>query len=96
MLKKDEQGQYPFASQMVKVAKTYGFEGWFINEETQGLNADDAANMKALIQQVKKEDSSLQIMWYDAMTKDGKVDWQNQLNDQNATFVQDKAADAMF
>ena len=52
--------------------------------------------MKALIQQVKKEDSSLQIMWYDAMTKDGKVDWQNQLNDQNATFVQDKAADAMF
>lgn len=35
-------------------------------------------------------------MWYDAMTKDGKVDWQNQLNDQNATFVQDKAADAMF
>lgn len=35
-------------------------------------------------------------MWYDAMTKDGKVDWQNQLNDQNATFIEDKAADSMF
>lgn len=96
MLKKDANGQYPFAKQMVNIAKTYGFEGWFINEETQGLNAEDAANMKALIQQVKKADPNLQIMWYDAMTKDGKVDWQNQLNDQNATFVQDKAADAMF
>ena len=35
-------------------------------------------------------------MWYDAMTKDGKVDWQNQLVDQNATFIEDKAADSMF
>ena len=96
MLTKDDNGQFPFASQMVKVAKAYGFEGWFINEETDGLSAEDAANMKALIQQVKEEDPDLQVMWYDAMTKDGKVDWQNQLNDQNATFIEDKAADSMF
>lgn len=96
MLAKDDNGQFPFASQMVKVAKAYGFEGWFINEETDGLSAEDAANMKALIQQVKKEEPNLQVMWYDAMTKDGKVDWQNQLNDQNATFIEDKAADSMF
>ena len=31
---------------MVKVAKAYGFEGWFINEETDGLSAEDAAITK--------------------------------------------------
>ena len=39
-------------------------------------------------------------MWYDSMTEDGEIDWQNTLNDKNDIFLIDgegnKLADSMF
>ncbi|MCL2112716.1 MAG: discoidin domain-containing protein [Streptococcaceae bacterium] len=99
MIKQDKNGDFPFAKQMVAVAKAYGFDGWFINQETEGLNSSQATKMKELVAAAKALDPQLDIMWYDAMTKDGKVGWQNQLNSENAEFIDDngqKIADSMF
>ncbi len=57
--------------------------------------------MQELIKQFKaKSSGKFEIMWYDSMTKDGDMDWQNALTDKNEYFLLDgdknKVADSMF
>ena len=55
--------------------------------------------MQEFIEQFK-EKSDLEIMWYDSLTKDGEMDWQNALTEKNDYFLIDgdknKVADSMF
>lgn len=111
-LAKDENGNFLIVDKLIEVAKSYGFDGWFINQETEasneenekqegGLTKEHAILMKELIQEFKqKSEDSLDIMWYDSMTKDGKMDWQNALTDENAYFMVDESgngiSDSMF
>lgn len=121
-LAKDENGEFPIVEKLIEVAETYGFDGWFINQETdtavtsfddvaqgveqtssdeKGLNESHAKAMKELIAQFKQEaDERLDIMWYDSMTSDGKMDWQNALTDKNEAYLVDAdmnpLADSMF
>ena len=103
---KDSNGNFVMVDKLIEVAKTYKFEGWFINQETQGteenpLTAEYVPLMQEFIKQYKeKAGDSQQLMWYDSMTKDGEIDWQNTLNDKNDIFLIDgegnKVADSMF
>lgn len=121
-LAKDEDGNFPIVEKMIEVANTYGFDGWFINQETdtavtsfddaaegveqsgtdgKGLNESHAKAMQELIAQFKEQaDEHLEIMWYDSMTSDGKMDWQNALTDKNKAYLVDAEmnplADSMF
>lgn len=59
-LVKNEDGSYPVADKLIEVAQTYGFEGWFMNQETEGtdeepLTADHAARMQQFIQYFKEQ-----------------------------------------
>ncbi|MEH7119203.1 discoidin domain-containing protein [Neobacillus vireti] len=100
MLTQREDGSFPAADKLLEAARYYGFDGWFINQETEGGDAKTAQKMKdflVYLQQHKAE--GMQIMWYDSMTKDGKVRWQNALTDQNSSFLQDsgsRVSDSMF
>lgn len=103
-LKQAEDGSFPMADKLIEVADTYGFDGWFINQETEGedgeLTAEDAKAMQAFIKYYKSKDADKRIVYYDSMTKDGKIDWQNALTDQNAMFMADEngepVSDEMF
>ncbi|MDZ4991945.1 PKD domain-containing protein [Clostridium perfringens] len=105
-LQKDANGNFPIVDKLIEVANTYGFDGWFINQETEGtkeepLTPEHAKLMQELIKQFKeKSNGNLEIMWYDSMTKDGEMDWQNALTDKNEYFLLDgdknKVADSMF
>ncbi|ELC8443277.1 discoidin domain-containing protein [Clostridium perfringens] len=105
-LQKDSNGNFPIVDKLIEVANTYGFDGWFINQETEGtaeepLTPEHAQLMQELIKQFKaKSNGKLEIMWYDSMTKDGEMDWQNALTDKNEYFLLDgdknKVADSMF
>jgi endo-beta-N-acetylglucosaminidase D/plastocyanin len=121
-LAKDDQGQFPIVEKLIEVAEKYGFDGWFINQETdttvtsfddaaegveqsssdeKGLNESHAKAMQELIAQFKQQaDEHLEIMWYDSMTSDGKMDWQNALTDKNEAYLVDAdmnpLADSMF
>ncbi|WP_121613445.1 endo-beta-N-acetylglucosaminidase [Mesobacillus foraminis] len=100
MLIQHEDGSFPAADKLLEVARYYGFDGWFINQETEGGDANTAQKMKEFLtylQQHKPE--GMQIMWYDSMTKDGGIRWQNALTDQNSSFLQDgktRVSDSMF
>ncbi|MBK9096826.1 MAG: T9SS type A sorting domain-containing protein [bacterium] len=78
---------FPVADKLIEAAEYYGFDGWFINQETAGGNSQTAANMRDFMIYFQ-EYSNLEIEWYDAMTESGVVSWQNQLNSQNDWYFQ--------
>lgn len=123
-LTKDDKGEFPIVDKMIEVAEVYGFDGWFINQETdtevtsfdevkngkkteekekkeEGLRKEHADLMQELIKEFKnKSKDKLDIMWYDSMTSDGKMDWQNALTDKNKDYMVDAnmepLSDSMF
>ena len=38
LLRRDGQGHFPAARQLVRIARYYGFDGWFVNAETAGAD----------------------------------------------------------
>ncbi|MCG6495495.1 discoidin domain-containing protein [Kitasatospora sp. A2-31] len=91
-------GRYPVADKLVQAAQYYGFDGWFINQETGGGDSALAAELRSLMQYTKAQ-SGTEFMWYDAMTESGSVSWQNELTSANDSFLQDgtkRTADSMF
>ena len=105
-LVRDADGAFPAADQLIAVAAYYGFDGWLINQETDipdlagkpGGPEDMHAFMKYL---TAKAPEGMEIHWYDSMLMSGDVDWQNELNEENLSFLQDTSddvptADAIF
>ncbi|MFI9364381.1 discoidin domain-containing protein [Kitasatospora sp. NPDC053057] len=89
---------YPVADKLVQAARYYGFDGWFINQETGGGDSGLATDVRDLMQYTKAR-SGTDFMWYDAMTTSGAVDWQNALTSANSPFLQDgpkRTSDSMF
>lgn len=98
---------YPAAEKLIEMAEYYGFDGWFINQETEGGNAADAAIMRDLISYIR-QNSSLRVSWYDSMTEAGTIQWQDVLNSNNDWYLRhnyttglqnntgDLIADSMF
>ncbi|MEG0319032.1 MAG: endo-beta-N-acetylglucosaminidase, partial [Niameybacter sp.] len=42
---RDENGNFPVADKMLEMMEFYGFDGWFVNQESYGCNAQDAQNL---------------------------------------------------
>lgn len=75
-LTQDENKNFPMTDKLIEVAQTYGFDGWFINQETDneengGLTPEYAQKMQEFIKQFKEKAPDLELVWYDSMTKDG-------------------------
>jgi endo-beta-N-acetylglucosaminidase D len=96
LVQKDASGHYPLAAQLVAVAAAYGFDGWFINAETDGGNTALATDMLGFLKELKSLGAARgqRVTWYDSMTANGSVSWQGALNSRNQAFFQ--AADDMF
>ncbi len=89
---------YPVADKLVEVARYYGFEGWFINQETGGGDAALATELRNAMTYARSR-GPVDFMWYDAMTESGSVSWQDGLTSANDAFLQSGAtrvADSMF
>ncbi len=82
---------FPVADKMKEVAEFYGFDGWFINQETAGGTAATATAMKDFILYLRAQAPNLKVMWYDAMNESGSVGWQDRFNTQNDLFMKDGA-----
>lgn len=96
LVQQDALGRFPVAEKMVQVATAYGFDGWFVNAETGGGDAELGGRMLAFLKELKRlgEPHGLRITWYDAMTTAGSVDWQDELNERHQDFF--LASDTMF
>jgi endo-beta-N-acetylglucosaminidase D len=89
---------FPVADKMIEAAEYYGFDGWFINQETAGGDAQLATDMRDMLEYFHAH-SNLKIVWYDSMTQTGAISYQNALTAQNQMFFQDGStlvSDAMF
>lgn len=101
-LTKDDNGTFPMVDKLIEVATTYNFDGWFINQETElDLTKEHSILMQEFIKEFKaKSENKLEIMWYDSMTVDAEMDWQNALTEKNDFFLIDgdknAVADSMF
>ncbi|MDO3412732.1 discoidin domain-containing protein [Saccharibacillus sp. CPCC 101409] len=100
LLARDADGTFPVADKLVESARYYGFDGWFINQETQGATARDAADMQEFLQYLQEiQGPGMETIWYDSMIESGPVRWQGALNAQNDAFFQQDGqtvSDAMF
>lgn len=91
-------GTFPVADKLIEAAEYYGFDGWFINQETAGGNAALATDLQDLMAYIRAH-SSLRVEWYDAMVESGPIAWQGALNAQNDAFFQrgaERVSDLMF
>ncbi|MFI9597139.1 discoidin domain-containing protein [Nonomuraea sp. NPDC052265] len=88
---------YVVADKLVQVAQHYGFDGWFVNQETAGGDAALATELRSLMKYARAK-GPVEFMWYDAMTESGSVSWQNALTTANDAFLADpaKVSDSMF
>lgn len=104
LLGREKGGVYPVADKLIQAARVYGFDGWFINQETEGteeepLTEEHADRMKEFLVYFKAQAPELELIYYDSMTEEGKVGWQNALTEKNAAFLKEgdrEAADGMF
>ena len=71
---------------MVDITRYYNFDGWLINIENP-LEKGWIENVNLFLSELKKELRQLgqhqQLIWYDSVTKEGRLEWQNELNDNN-------------
>lgn len=100
LLTRKEDGSYPVADKLIEVADVYGFDGWFMNQETEGtdeepLTADHAARMQEFLSYYKEKAPELELIYYDSMTVDGKMDWQNALTEKNAAYLMNEEGEAV-
>ncbi|MBT2481351.1 endo-beta-N-acetylglucosaminidase [Streptomyces sp. ISL-94] len=101
LVQRDSLGRFPIAEKLVLVARTYGFDGWFVNAETDGGDSELAGRMREFLHALRAagEPHGLRITWYDAMNSTGRVGWQGALNELNQEFFEDRAgkvADTVF
>ncbi|XP_039838871.1 cytosolic endo-beta-N-acetylglucosaminidase 1-like isoform X2 [Panicum virgatum] len=78
-----------YAERLTELATALGFDGWLINIEVK-LDAQFIDNMKEFVNHLTKTmhaavPGSL-VIWYDAITVKGELNWQNKLNKYNKPF----------
>jgi endo-beta-N-acetylglucosaminidase D len=96
LVQQDATGHHPLAERLVAVAAAHGFDGWFLNAETDGGNTALGQAMLGFVKELRARAAAegQRVTWYDAMTVNGTVGWQGALDSQNQAFFQ--AADDMF
>ena len=85
----DDAGNFIIADKLFEIAEYYGFEGFFINQESsiRPELAEKLKEMLVYIQENKPEDFIMQ--WYDSMLPNGNISYQNGVNDRNIRMIQD-------
>ncbi|MEV7417678.1 endo-beta-N-acetylglucosaminidase [Streptomyces sp. NPDC089919] len=101
LVHRDAYGRFPLAGTLAEVAAAYGFDGWFVNAETDGGDPELAARMRGFLRALRAAGAArgLRVTWYDAMDRSGRVAWQGALNERNQDFFEDRrgtVADRMF
>ncbi|KAJ1417713.1 Glycoside hydrolase, family 85 [Sesbania bispinosa] len=78
-----------YAERLAELAVDLGFDGWLINMEVN-LDPGQISNLKEFVDHLSlRMHSSLPgslVIWYDSVTIDGNLSWQDQLNKYNKPF----------
>ncbi|KAL5734444.1 hypothetical protein ACOSP7_032305 [Xanthoceras sorbifolium] len=78
-----------YAERLAELAVALGFDGWLINMEV-GVSEGKVPNLKEFVSHLTNTMHSALpgslIIWYDSVTINGMLSWQNQLNEKNKPF----------
>ena len=86
-LYKDENGDFPYAQKLVDLKEYYGFDGYFINNETD-FRAEYVPLFKEMLAWLREQ--GVYIQMYDGITDTGSgTQYQNRFNSTNSPWVQD-------
>ena len=83
-LYQDENGEFPYAKKLVELAKYYGFDGYFINQEAS-IDSSYVPLFREMLQYMREQ--GIYIQWYDSITEGGSVSYQNAFNSSNAGWI---------
>ncbi|KAF1353413.1 glycosyl hydrolase family 85-domain-containing protein [Delphinella strobiligena] len=79
----------PLATQLAKMAESYGFDGWLLNiEKTFPYAQWGREKMVGFISQLRSRLGHGNVIWYDALTVNNTLQYQNALTSQNLEFAQ--------
>lgn len=86
-----------YADALVRVMLEVGFDGWFFNIESP-LAPEKVPRLLEFLaylrQRLHQAKSGALLIWYDSVIEDGRIWWQNELNDLNYRWFE--TTDAFF
>lgn len=99
LLVRDEDGRFPAATKLAEVARYFGFDGWFINQEQSRVAAEDVDDYQDFLAQLREE--GMYVQWYDSVDAGtGDKLYENEFTPRNSPFVRDAEkgdlADSIF
>jgi hypothetical protein len=76
---------------LIEISEDYALDGWLINIENQLPSSDIVDNMLYFLNRLSAKfrtlfPTSTGILWYDSVTIDGKLNWQDGLTSSNKAF----------
>ncbi|KAG8501382.1 hypothetical protein CXB51_003466 [Gossypium anomalum] len=84
-----KEAAHKYAERLAELAVALGFDGWLLNLEVK-VDIGQIPNLKEFVSHLTQTmHSSLPgslVIWYDSVTIDGELSWQNQLNEKNKPF----------
>ncbi|CAI9768282.1 unnamed protein product [Fraxinus pennsylvanica] len=84
-----KESAHMYAERLTELAVALNFDGWLINMEVT-LDPKQIPNLKEFVSHLSQTMHSSvpgsAVIWYDSVTIDGDLSWQNQLNDKNKPF----------
>lgn len=90
MIVKDENGNFPVAEKLIEMAKYFGYDGYFVNQEELQPNVEvaDIPDYQEFVKTLKQ--SGLYIQWYDSLNTDtGSNTFARTFRDNNMMFLHD-------
>lgn len=84
-----KESAHMYAERLTELAVSLGFDGWLINMEVE-VDIGQIPNLKEFVSHLTRTMHSSKagsvVIWYDSVTIDGKLDWQDHLNDRNKPY----------
>ena len=97
LLERGSEGEFLFATQLVRMAEVYGFDGWLLNVEASLPRSKwSVRSMQEFLRELQAglAVSGAMAVWYDAVTVMNRIHYQNGLTLLNAPWLY--AADKLF
>ncbi|WP_068620282.1 endo-beta-N-acetylglucosaminidase [Paenibacillus tuaregi] len=101
LLVQDSKGEFLAAKKLVEMARYYGYDGYFFNQEeaAKGVAPEDISRYKQFMKYLT--DQGMYVQWYDSiLDSTGKIAYQNEFNANNSPFVKDpkfgQVSDSIF
>jgi len=87
VVEKTPQGTFPLADQLIAMARYFGFDGYFVNQEATITAAQARLLMEMLGYLARKAPPGFHVQWYDSLTVDGRISYQNEFNSVNSPWI---------